>query len=74
MLKLSFVPVHENPKTGTNFPSIQPATFIGLLIRPDASFYKLHRKSYGVDSPRGPTSSPKKKTYFVLNFAQLKSV
>ena len=36
--------------------------------------YQLHRKSYGVDSPPGPTSSPKKKTYFVLNFAQLKSV
>ena len=41
MLKLSFVPVHKNPKTGTNFPSIQPATFIGLLIRPDASFFFL---------------------------------
>ena len=41
MLKLSLVPVHKNAKTGTNFPSIQPATFIGLLIRPDASFFFL---------------------------------
>ena len=41
MLKLSFVPVHKNAKTGTNFPSIQPATFIGPLIRPDASFFFL---------------------------------
>ena len=41
MLKLSFVPVHKNAKTGTNFPSIQPATLIELLIRPDASFFFL---------------------------------
>ena len=42
MLKLSFVPVHKNAKTGTNFPSIQPATLIELLIRPDASFFFLY--------------------------------
>ena len=29
MLKLSFVSIHKNAKTGTNFASIQPATFIG---------------------------------------------
>ena len=41
ILKLSFVPVHKNAKTGINFPSIQPATLIELLIRPDASFFFL---------------------------------
>ena len=38
MLKL-FVSIHKNAKTGTNFTSILPATFIGLLLRPDASFF-----------------------------------
>ena len=41
MLKLPFVSIHKNAKTVTNFPSIQPAAFIGLLIRPDASFFFL---------------------------------
>ena len=41
MLKLSFVSIHKNAKTGTNFASIQPATFIVLLIRPDACFFFL---------------------------------
>ena len=41
MLKLSSVSIHKNAKTSTNFTSIQPATFIGLLIRPDASFFFL---------------------------------
>ena len=40
MLKL-FVSIHKNAKTGTNFASIQPATFIVLLIRPDACFFFL---------------------------------
>ena len=39
MLKLSSVSIHKNAETGTNFASIQPATFIGLLIRLDASFF-----------------------------------
>ena len=41
MLKLSFVPIHKNAKTATNFTSILPATFIGLLLRPDANFFFL---------------------------------
>ena len=39
MLKLSSVSIHKNAKTGGNFASIQPATFFGLLIRLDASFF-----------------------------------
>ena len=31
----------KTQKTGTNFTSILPATFIGLLLRPDASFFCL---------------------------------